>query len=110
LAEIAKPQRSAAEPRPLREVFRETISRVAQEGSSRQYQTRKHLDILKRNPAAASAEMSHLSEVQALVAKAYARRLPGGPEEARASVMAGVTLQFTGVAVRWSCGQNIQMR
>jgi len=91
----------------LREVFRETVSRVAQRGVARQLRTRKHLEILNKSAAAAAAEMSRFSEVQALVAQAYARRLPRGVEHAlTAGVMAGVTLQLTGVAVRWCLEQG----
>ena len=64
---------------PLREVFRESISSVAHIGLTREARTRKHLAILSRSHAAAAAEMSRLAEVQALVAKAYARRIPAGP-------------------------------
>ena len=69
--------------------------------------TRKLLEILKRSPAAAAAEMSRFAEVQAHVAGAFARRLPGGKESAlTAAVMAGVTLQVAGLTVRWCCQQK----
>ncbi len=91
----------------LREVFRETIVSVAQPGITRQARTRKHLEILNNSAAAAAAEMSRLSEVQTMVAEAYARRLPAGPGHAlTARVMAGVTLQLTGVLVRWCLEQG----
>ena len=86
----------------VREVFRQSISRIAQQGLVNEVRTRKHLDVLSRSQSAAAAEMSRLSEVQALVAQAYERRLPAGPErELAARAIAGVTLHLTGVAVRW---------
>jgi AcrR family transcriptional regulator len=86
----------------VRAAFRESISRIAQHGLADEARTRKHLDILSRSPAAAAAEMSRLSEVQALVAQAYERRLPEGSErELAARALAGVSLHLTGVAVRW---------
>jgi len=86
----------------VRAVFRESISRIAQQGLVNEVRTRKHLDVLSRSQSAAAAEMSRLSEVQALVAQAYERRLPAGPErELAARAIAGVTLHLTGVAVRW---------
>jgi hypothetical protein len=46
--------------------------------------------------------MSRLSEVQAIVAQAYERRLDEGPErELAARALAGVSLHLPGVAVRW---------
>lgn len=87
----------------LREVFRESIARIAHLGLTRVVRTRKHLAVLSRSQAAAAAEMSRLSEVQALVAKAYERRIPPGAErELTARAIAGVSLHLTGVAVRWS--------
>jgi len=86
----------------VRAVFRESISRIAQQGLVDEARTRKHLDVLSRSQSATAAEMSRLSEVQALVAQAYERRLPAGPErELAARAIAGVTLHLTGVAVRW---------
>jgi AcrR family transcriptional regulator len=87
---------------PLREVFRESISSVAHLALRKEDRTRKHLEILKHSQAAAAAEMSRLSEVQVLVARAYERRLPAGAERAlAATAMAGATLHLTGTAVRW---------
>lgn len=86
----------------LRAVFRESISRIAQQGLENEARTRKHLDILSRSQAASAAEMSRLPEVQALVAHAYERRIPASPErELTARAIAGVSLHLTGVAVRW---------
>jgi AcrR family transcriptional regulator len=86
----------------LREVFRESISSVAHLALRGEDRTRKHLEILKHSQAAVAAEMSRLSEVQVLVAKAYERRLPAGAERAlAATAIAGVSLHLTGVAVRW---------
>ena len=86
----------------LREVFRESISKVANAGLSNESRTRRHLDILRLSAAAAAAEMSRLSEVQARVADAYERRLPPAPESTlTARVMAALSIQTTGVAVRW---------
>src|ERR1035438_3049423 len=59
----------------LGEVFRETLVQVAQEAVTHP-RTRKIFDILSKSAAAAGAEMSRLAEVQALVAKAFARRFP----------------------------------
>ena len=86
----------------VREVFRQSIARIAQQGLAVEARTRKHLDVLRRSQAAAAAEMSRLPEVQTLVAKAYERRLPDGPErELAARAIAGVSLHLTGIAVRW---------
>lgn len=86
----------------VREVFRQSISLIAQQGLGAEARTRKHLDVLRRSQAATAAEMSRLSEVQTLVAKAYERRLPDGPErELAARAIAGVSLHLTGIAVRW---------
>jgi AcrR family transcriptional regulator len=86
----------------VRDAFRESISRIAQQGLANEARTRKHLDILSGSQAAAAAEMSRLSEVQTLVAQAYERRLRPGPErELAARAIAGVSLHLTGVAVRW---------
>ena len=60
----------------LREIFRESISTVAHLGLTREARTRKHLAILSRSHAAVAAEMSRLSEVQVLVAKAYEEDSP----------------------------------
>ena len=86
----------------VREVFRESVVAVANAGLSNEARTRKHLKILKLSPAAASAEMLRLQEVQAHVAKAYQRRLPEAPESAvTAAAIAGVSIHLTGVVVRW---------
>jgi AcrR family transcriptional regulator len=86
-----------------REMMRESITRVASLGLSREIRTRKHLDILARNQAAAAAEMSRLSEVRDAVAMSFERRLPVCAERAfTASTLALVSLHLTGVAVR-SC-------
>jgi AcrR family transcriptional regulator len=85
----------------LGEVFRETLVQVAQEAVTHP-RTRKIFDILSKSAAAAGAEMSRLAEVQALVARAFARRFPeGGDHELTAGIMAGMTLQLTGVTIRW---------
>jgi AcrR family transcriptional regulator len=90
----------------LGEVFRETLVHVAQEAVTHP-RTRKIFEILRNSAAAAAAEMSRLSEVQALVAKAFARRLPqGGEDELTAGTMAGITLQLTGVTIRWCFEQG----
>jgi AcrR family transcriptional regulator len=92
---------------PLREVFRESISSVAQLGLRTEARTRKHLAVLSRSQAAAAAEMSRLAELQDLVAQAYARRIPAGPDrEFMAAAIAGVSLHLTGVAVRWCLKQG----
>jgi AcrR family transcriptional regulator len=86
----------------VRAVFRESISRIAQQGLENEARTRKHLDILSLSQAASAAEMSRLSEVQARVTQAYERRLPAsGDRELAARALAGVSLHLTGVAVRW---------
>jgi len=90
----------------LGEVFRETLVQVAQEAVTHP-RTRKIFEILSKSTAAAAAEMSRLGEVQALVAKAFARRFPaGGDDELTAGIMAGITLQLTGVTIRWCFGQG----
>ena len=90
----------------LGEVFRETVLQVTQE-SAEHPRTRKVLEILRKHPAAAAAEMSRLGEVQRLVARAFARRLPKGSEDSlTAGVMAGMTIQLTGVTVRWCFEQG----
>ena len=90
----------------LGEVFRETLVQVAQEAVTHP-RTRKIFEILSNSAAAAAAEMSRLAEVQALVAKAFARRFPeGGDDELTAGIMAGMTLQLTGVTIRWCFGQG----
>src|ERR1051326_4695716 len=79
----------------VREVFRQSISRIAQQGLAAEARTRKHLGVLSRSQAAAAAEMSRLSEVQTLVAQAYERRLPNSPErELAARAIAGVSLHL----------------
>lgn len=83
----------------LSEVFKETVTKVAQDALA-QPRTSKVFEVLKKSPAAAAAEMTRLGESQSLVAKAYARRLPA-EDELTAAVMAGITLQLTGVTVRW---------
>jgi AcrR family transcriptional regulator len=90
----------------LGEVFRKTVLQVTQE-SAEHPRTRKVLEILRKHPAAAAAQMSRLGEVQGLVARAFARRLPKGSEDSlTAGVMAGMTLQLTGVTVRWCFEQG----
>jgi AcrR family transcriptional regulator len=90
----------------LGEVFRETLVQVAQEAVTHP-RTRKIFEILSKSAAAAAAEMSRLAEVQALVAKAFARRFPeGGDDELTAGIMAGMTLQLTGVTIRWCFGHG----
>ncbi len=85
----------------LREVFRETVLHVAQEAVAHP-RTRKVIEILRNNPAAAATEMSRFGEVQALVARTFAKRLPERREDSLiAGVIAGMTLQVTGVTVRW---------
>ena len=86
----------------LREVFRESISRIAHLGVTREVRTRQLLGVLSRSQAAMAAEVSRLSEAQALVAEAYERRIaPSVDRELRSRAMAGVSLHLTGVAVRW---------
>jgi AcrR family transcriptional regulator len=89
------------------EVFRETVFQVAQEAVAHP-RTRKILEILQRSPAAAAAETSRLAEAQVLVAKAFARRFSNNSDdELTAGIMAGVTLQVTGVTIRW-CFEQCQ--
>src|SRR5689334_12995402 len=42
----------------VREVFRQSIAQIAQQGLAVEARTRKHLDVLKRSQAAAAAEMT----------------------------------------------------
>lgn len=85
----------------LREVFQETVLQVAQEAVAHP-RTRKVIEILRNNPTAAATEMSRFGEVQALVARSFAKRLAErGEDSLIAGVIAGMTLQVTGVMVRW---------
>jgi AcrR family transcriptional regulator len=85
----------------LHEVFRQTVLHVARE-SAQHPRTRKIMAILAKYPAARAAELSRLAEVQALVAKAFARRCSRyGEDDLTASILAGLTLQVAGVTLRW---------
>jgi AcrR family transcriptional regulator len=83
------------------DVFRETVVRVAKDAVVHP-RTGKFLIVVRGSAAAASAEMSGLAEAQSMVAEAFLRRFPEGVQAAlTASVMAGVTVQLTGVMIRW---------
>ena len=85
----------------LAEVFRETVLRVAQKSAANP-RARTILAIVTKYPAARAAELSRFAEVQDLVAKAFARRCrKRGESELTARLLAGLTLQVTGVTVRW---------
>jgi AcrR family transcriptional regulator len=100
-AEIAAAIEACPPGAPLPGVFRETVLRVARR-SAAQPRARKILAIIKRYPAARAAELSRFAEVQDQVTKAFARRCRKcGEDELTASILAGLTLQVTGVTVRW---------
>jgi AcrR family transcriptional regulator len=83
------------------EVFRATVLRVATK-SAAQPRARKILALVAKYPAARAAELSRFAEVQEQVAKAFARRCrKGGQDRLTASLLAGLTLQVTGITVRW---------
>jgi AcrR family transcriptional regulator len=85
----------------LAEVFRETVFRVAQKSAANP-RARTILAIVTKYPAARAAELSRFAEVQDLVAKSFARRCRKcGESELTARLLAGLTLQVTGVTVRW---------
>ncbi|MGC4055970.1 MAG: TetR family transcriptional regulator [Paludibaculum sp.] len=85
----------------LREVFEATVLHVVQVSASHP-RTPKIMAILAEHPGAQAAEMSRLAEVQNQVAEAFARRCRlCGEDGLAAHLLAGLTLQVTGVAVRW---------
>ena len=83
----------------LPEVFRETVLQVARKSTDHP-RARTIMTILARHPAARAAEMSRFAEVQDQVTKAFARRCKSGDKDLTARMLAGMTLQVTGVAVR----------
>ena len=82
----------------LPEVFRKTVLQVARQVAS-QPRTRKIMEIVAKYPAARTAEVSRLPEVQDLLVKAYARRCNSSSRDSLApNILAGLTLQVLAVA------------
>ncbi|MBN9657494.1 MAG: TetR family transcriptional regulator [Acidobacteria bacterium] len=85
----------------LREILRSTVLQVVQVSAAHP-RTPKIMAILAEHPGAQAAEMSRLPEVQNQVADAFSRRCRMcGEDELAAHLLAGLTLQVAGVAVRW---------
>ena len=100
-AELTAAIESCPESYSLSEVFRETVRHVARKSAANP-RARTILAIVTKYPAARAAELSRFAEVQDLVAKAYSRRpRKRGESELTARLLAGLTLQVTGVTVRW---------
>ncbi|QOY86773.1 TetR family transcriptional regulator [Paludibaculum fermentans] len=84
----------------LREVLQATVLEVVK-ASAAHPRTPKIMAILAEHPGAQAAEMSRLPEVQHQVGEAFARRCRlCGEDGLAASLLAGLTLQVAGVAVR----------
>uniref|UniRef100_Q022K4 Transcriptional regulator, TetR family n=1 Tax=Solibacter usitatus (strain Ellin6076) TaxID=234267 RepID=Q022K4_SOLUE len=100
-AELTAAIEACPEKDSLAEVFRKTVLQVARKSAANP-RARIILAIVTKYPAAREAELSRFAEVQDLVAKAFARRCrKRGETELTARLLAGLTLQVTGVTVRW---------
>ncbi len=85
----------------LREVFRSTVQHVVQVSVAHP-RTPKIMAILAAHPGAQAAEMSRLADVQNQVSEAFGRRCRlCGEDNLAAHLLAGLTLQVAGTAVRW---------
>lgn len=82
---------------PLPEVFHETVLQVARQAAARP-RTRKIIELVEKCPSARAAELSRLSDVQDVVAQAFARRTRGSRKNDLApALLAGLTLHVLGV-------------
>lgn len=82
---------------PVREVFRTAVRSVARETAGRARAARL-MRVAAQCPAARSAQLSRMGEVQDAVAAAYARRT--GVDLAAAGILAGLTLSVLAVVFR----------
>jgi AcrR family transcriptional regulator len=85
----------------LHEVFQSTVLQVVQISAAHP-RTPKIMAILAEHPGAQAAEMSRMAEVQNQVVDAFERRCRQcGEDSLAAHLLAGLTLQVAGIAVRW---------
>ncbi len=85
----------------VREVFQTMMMQVAQDAVN-QPRAQKVFEILKRWPAAGAAESTRMAEAQAMVSRAFEKRLSKNRVAGlTAGVLGGVAIQMTGVTVRW---------
>ncbi len=85
----------------VREVFQNMMMQVAQD-AVKHPRSRKVFEILKRWPAAAAAQSTRMAESQAMVSRAFEKRIPKSRVASlTAGALGGLALQMTGVTVRW---------
>jgi AcrR family transcriptional regulator len=85
----------------MREVFRTMMMQVSQDAVEHP-RSQKVFEILKRWPAAAAAESTRMAEAQAMVSRAFEKRLAKNRAASlTAGVLGGLAIQMTGVTVRW---------
>ncbi len=84
-----------------REVFYKMMTQVAQD-AVKHPRSRKVFEILKRWPGAAAAQLTRMADAQAMVSRAFEKRIPKSRTASLvAGALGGLAIQMTGVTVRW---------
>jgi AcrR family transcriptional regulator len=84
-----------------REVFRQMMLQVV-EDAVKHPRPRRVFEILKKWPEAAAAQSTRMADAQAMVSRAFEKRIPNNRTAGlAAAVFGGLAIQMTGVTIRW---------
>lgn len=85
----------------VREVFQNIMMQVAHD-AVKHPRSRRVFEILKRWPGAAAAQSTRMADAQAMVGRAFEKRIPKSRAASLAAgALGGLAIQMTGVTVRW---------
>ncbi len=92
---------ACAKKQSVREVFRNMMIRVARDGVNSP-RSQRVFEILKKWPGAAAAQSTRMADAQAMVSRAFEKRIPKSRTASLAAgALGGLAIQMTGVTVRW---------